>query len=121
MILDKELELLDKKAVTNAAVTGDAVKLGKTVSANPCVIVLTGEGLAGGTALTVAVETADDEAMTDAETLATFTRAAGDGVILQAGIPFDVKEYVRLKVTPKGTFTAGTVSAFVAYGPQIGI
>lgn len=121
MILDKELELLDKKAVTNAAVTGDAVKLGKTVSTNPCVIVVSGDGLTGGTALTVAVETADNADMTDAETVATFTRKAGEGILLQTGIPFDVKEYVRLKVTPTGTFTAGTVSAYAAYGPQLGI
>lgn len=129
MILDKELDLLDKKAVTTAAVTGDAVKLGKTVSTNPCVIVLSADGLTAasgtgvtaGTALTVAVETADDADMTDAETLATFTRKAGEGILLQTGIPFDVKEYIRLKVTPTGSFSAGTVSAYVVYGPQLGI
>lgn len=127
MILDNELELLNKKEVTSAAVTGSVVKLGKTVSAAPCVIVVSadgleaasGEGVTGGSALTVEIQTSDNANMADAETIATFTRAAGEGILLQTGIPFDVKEYVRLKVTPTGTFAAGTVSANVAYGPEL--
>lgn len=127
MITDKSVELLDKKAVTSSAVTGETVRIGNTAAAQPATIVVvangltaaSGEGVTAGTALTVAVETSDNADMTDAETVATFTRKAGEGILLQTGIPFDVKEYIRLKVTPTGSFSAGTVSARVAAGPEL--
>ena len=121
MICDKELELLDKKAVLGAAVTGEVVKLGKTVAAEPAVVVVTGEGLTGGTGLTVELETADVEAMTSAETVGEFEADLTKSPMLQFKIPYAVKEYIRLKVTPTGTFTAGTVSANVVWGPELGL
>jgi len=121
MILDKELEFLNKKEITSAAVTSDVVELGETVSAEPCVIVLHGAGLAGGTGLTVAVETADDAEMTDAKTVGTFPADLQASPMLQVKIPYTVKRFARLKITPTGTFTAGTISAHVAFGAQLGI
>ena len=62
MISDKELELLDKKPLLGAAVTGPAVRLGRTQTANPATLAVFADGLTGGTATTVTVETAEDEA-----------------------------------------------------------
>nr|QGT50640.1 hypothetical protein Elusimicrob1349_1100 [uncultured Elusimicrobia bacterium] len=120
MILDKALEFLNKKEITSTAVTSDVVELGNNVSAPSCVIVLHGANLAGGTGLTVAVETADDEAMTDAKTVGTFPADLDAAPMLQVHIPYAVKRFARLKITPAGTFTSGTVSAHVAFGPQLG-
>ncbi len=118
MIFDQELELMSKKTITSAAVTSDAVELGKTESADQCVIVMSGAGLAGGTGISVDVETADDKAMTEAKTLATFPFDLEAG-LLQIKIPYGAKRFIRLKATPAGTFTAGTLSANVAFGPQL--
>lgn len=119
MISDKELELLDKKPLLGAAVTGPAVRLGRTQTANPATLAVFADGLTGGTATTVTVETAVDEAFTSAETVATFPTGISDGLILQAAIPFGCKEFIRLKVTPTGTFTAGTLSARVGWGAEL--
>ena len=121
MICDKELELLKDKAVTSAAVTGDAVKLGKTMAAEPAVIVVTGSGLTGGTGLSVELQTDEDEAMSAAATVAKFEADLTKSPMLQFKIPYAAKEYIRLKVTPTGTFSAGTVSANVVWGPELGL
>lgn len=119
MITDKELQFLHDKAVTNAAVNSGAVHVGKTVATTPAVLVLTGKDLAGGTGLSVAVKTAASADMSGAVTLGTFAADLQASPLLQVKIPYGVKEYLQVTVTPTGTFTAGTVSVDVSYGPEL--
>ena len=119
MILDKELELLNDKAITNAAVTSNAVYLGKTVSANPAVLVLTGKELAGGTGIKVEIKTADNAEMSSAVVIGTFQADVNAAPMLQVKLHYTVNKYIQVVATPTGTFTAGTISADIAYGPEL--
>lgn len=119
MICDKTLELLDKKAITSSAVESEVVKIGKVSAVNNATVVITGDELVGGTGFEVAVKTAETEAMSDAKVVATFETDKIDGVVLQFAIPHAVKNYMALEVKPKGSFSAGTISANVAIGPVI--
>lgn len=119
MILDKQLELLNDQAITNAAVTSNAVYLGKTVSADPAVLVITGKNLAGGTGISVAIKTADNASMTNAVTIGTFAADLSAAPMLQVKLPYTVNKYIQVVATPTGTFTAGTISADIAYGPEL--
>lgn len=121
MICDKQLEIFNKKAITSAAVTSDIIELGKTNAAEEVVVVITGENLAGGTGIQVDVETADNESMSGAETKASFETSAINGKLLQFRLPFGMKEFMRVKVTPTGTFTAGTISGNCVWGPELGV
>lgn len=119
MILDKQLELLNDQAITSSAVTSNAVYLGKTVSADPAVLVITGKNLAGGTGISVAIKTADNASMTNAVTIGTFAADLSAAPMLQVKLPYTVNKYIQVVATPTGTFTAGTISADIAYGPEL--
>lgn len=121
MICDKQLEFFNNQAITSEEVTSPVIKVGKTGAAEEVVAVITGNGLTGGTGIKAVVETADNEEMSDAVELASFETSAIEGKLLQFKLPFGMKEFMRVKVTPSGTFTAGTISGNCVWGPELGV
>lgn len=119
MILDKELEILSGQAITSSAVTSNAKYLGKTKSARAATLVVTGVGLTGGTAIQIELITSSTSAFSSSATIGSWAVDLTASPMLQVQIPYTVKEYVKVKATPTGTFTAGTISADVAYGPEL--
>lgn len=120
MILDAQLFFSEKQAVTTGTATstkeidlqaeGDAI--GQELTAKAVV----GTAFAGGTSLTFKLQTSADKT-TWADLLLTGAIPLAN---LKAGtVPFDVrvpkgaKRYLRMQYIAAGTFTAGTVSAFM--------
>lgn len=119
MLLDKELELFNEQAITSSAVTSDAKYLGKTKAARACTLVVTGHDLAGGTAIQIELITSSTSAFSSSATIGSWAVDLTASPMLQVQIPYTVKEYVKVKATPTGTFTAGKISADIAYGPEL--
>ena len=118
MILDAELIFSEKQAVTTGTaestktldlqVGGDAIGQELTVKA------VVGAAFTGGTSLQFKLQTSDDKS---GDLIMTGAVAAAD--LKSGAIPFDVrvpkgaKRYLRMQYTAVGTFTGGTVSAFL--------
>jgi hypothetical protein len=126
MIMDKDLQLADNLAILGAAVTSNVLDLGATVEAieNPTLIINVKTAFAGGTSVKTDLITATDAAFTTPITLASYTKTTAElnsnPRAVQQKLPWGLKRFVKLVFTPAGTFTAGAVSANIAYGPEIG-
>lgn len=119
MILDAELIFSEKQAVTGTAestktldlqVGGDAIGQELTVKA------VVGAAFTGGTSLQFKLQTSDDKSAWK-DLIMTGAVAAAD--LKSGAIPFDVrvpkgaKRYLRMQYVAVGTFSGGTVSAFL--------
>jgi hypothetical protein len=120
MIIDGELILGEKVAITSAAVTlPNVVKTGAgDAIVNPFLYIKTdGTAFAGGTSLAITLQYSADEAFTApvSKGVYTFTLAqlTADTPILTLRLPYGGLGYVRITATPSGTFTAGTISAYI--------
>lgn len=77
---------------------------------------------AGGTAVTVALQTSDTvdfsspTVLTTTAALTTSTTSAS--VLASFATPSGMKRYSRVVITPTGTFTAGTISVFITYAEE---
>ena len=124
MLFDKEALFSDNQAVTATAVSKNVVCMAKGSlkevalgSPIPMAIQVT-EDFAGLTDLTVTIETASDEAFSEAVALTTTGAIAGAD--LKAGYTFAINfvpkgnlGYMRAKYTVNGTATAGKITAGV--------
>lgn len=119
MILDAELIFSEKQAVTTTAASTKTIDLqvgGDAIGQELTVKAVVGAAFTGGTSLQFKLQTSDDNSeWTDL--IMTGTIAAAD--LKSGATPFDVrvpkgaKRYLRMQYVASGTFTAGTVSAFL--------
>ena len=130
MMIDKDLEFFDDTALLGVALNSTALDLqggndssiglySKASKSTAQIYVTVGTALAGGTSLVVSVEEADNEAFTtNKRTVATFRSIALADLTAGAELANLVlsgtyKRYLRVVVTPTGTFTAGGINAAV--------
>lgn len=123
MLIDSNAVLLDSKAVTSSAVTGDAVgltSLMKPGRAEPILIATkVCEDFTGGTSITFKLTEGDTKT-------GSYSDVSGSAISvpvadLKAGkvigwriLPTGVKkQWIKMVATPAGTFTAGSVFAAV--------
>ena len=120
MLIDSNNVTLDSVPLTGAA-TGQAIPLTSLLrpglSEPVCVFIRVTEQPAGGSGVTLSIETADKEKGTFTE-VASATVAAADlipGHILGwRWLPPSVKKpWIRVKATPQGSFTAGKIFAAI--------
>lgn len=119
MILDKELLFGEKQAVTATAASTKTIDLkvgGDAIGQELTVKAVVGTAFAGGTSLQFKLQTSSDNS-TWTDLLMTGAVATAN---LKAGsVPFDVRvpkgaqRYLRMQYVATGTFTAGTVTAFL--------
>ena len=117
MILDKALQLSDNQAVTASAASTNVIDqlVGGDAYEPVFVVASVSEDFAGLTALTIDIQTADDENFTTPVTL--LSSGAIPAADLKAGsepfkarLPFGTFRYIRAYYTVAGTGTAGKIS-----------
>lgn len=105
MIFDGELIFFKDQALSATTLTSNVVYVGPGEAGEPMWLILQSKGATGGsTQLSTVLETAEDEAMTSAVTLGTYT---GDSFKIK--VPRGNLGYLRLKTTSDKT--AGTMTA----------
>ena len=119
MILDAELIFSEKQAVTTTAASTKTLDLqvgGDAIGQELTVKAVVGTAFAGGTSLQFKLQTSDNNSSwTDLIMTGTVETAE----LKSGAVPFDVrvpkgaKRYLRMQYVASGTFTAGTVSAFL--------
>lgn len=119
MILDADLIFSEKQAVTATAASTKVLDLqegGDAIGQELTVKAVVGTAFAGGTSLQFKLQTSGDNS-TWTDLLMTGAVAAAD--LKSGAIPFDVrvpkgaKRYLRMQYVAVGTFTGGTVTAFL--------
>lgn len=119
MILDADLIFSEKQAVTATAASAKVLDLqegGDAIGQELTVKAVVGTAFAGGTSLQFKLQTSGDNS-TWTDLLMTGAVAAAD--LKSGAIPFDVrvpkgaKRYLRMQYVAVGTFTGGTVTAFL--------
>ncbi len=124
MILDNELVYKDGYALSGGTGATDVVDHGAGGDAlvnEPVLVVNVSEAAAGGTSVTVALQTAADAAFTSPVTLWTSQSKALAAMTLGKKLcavrfPRGLKRYSRCYVTATGTFTAGKLNIFAVTG-----
>jgi hypothetical protein len=119
MILDADLIFSEKQAVTATAASAKVLDLqegGDAIGQELTVKAVVGTAFAGGTSLQFKLQTSGDNS-TWTDLLMTGAVAVAD--LKSGAIPFDVrvpkgaKRYLRMQYVAVGTFTGGTVTAFL--------
>ncbi len=119
MILDADLIFSEKQAVTATAASTKVLDLqegGDAIGQELTVKAVVGTAFAGGTSLQFKLQTSGDNS-TWTDLLMTGAVAVAD--LKSGAIPFDVrvpkgaKRYLRMQYVAVGTFTGGTVTAFL--------
>ena len=119
MILDADLIFSEKQAVTATAASTKVLDLqegGDAIGQELTVKAVVGTAFAGGTSLQFKLQTSGDNS-TWTDLLMTGEVAVAD--LKSGAIPFDVrvpkgaKRYLRMQYVAVGTFTGGTVTAFL--------
>ena len=119
MILDADLIFSEKQAVTATAASTKVLDLqegGDAIGQELTVKAVVGAAFAGGTSLQFKLQPSGDNS-TWTDLLMTGAVAAAD--LKSGAIPFDVrvpkgaKRYLRMQYVAGGTFTGGTVTAFL--------
>lgn len=101
--------------VINVAAAGDAIGDELYFHLRSC----GGAAPAGGTGVTVKLQTSDAKNFSSAVDLITATVKLEHGKLTFAGrVPTGCRKYLRVNVTAQGSFSAGSVCAFLAEGPQ---
>ncbi len=140
-MLDQELILADNTAILAAVVNSDTIDSGSTkqpyhkiaknvfTDGKVCLVITRGDtAWAGGTGIKVeiltgsAVDSSGDitSPVTIGEPVNITTLAALNASPYQyyiGTVPSGVDRYLQLKITPDGTFTAGTINAYVGVPP----
>ena len=129
MILDAGLMFDEGRSISGGVSTNvlDLGAKGDTFGYRPVVVVKCDETAVGGTSLTVALQTCNEEGFgSNVVTLASSAAVARadlvkDSFALKLGVSTGLRRFVRLNYTASGTFTAGKVTAFMTVGEQHGI
>lgn len=117
MIFDGENMFCDEKTLSSSTLYSDVVNLGPGESYQPMFLqTIVNGGTGSSAALTVTVQTADNEEMTSAEDLAEF-EMSGAKARHSLPMPRGNLGYVRLKMV--STYTGGTVSAGLTVDDEI--
>lgn len=123
-MFDRENMFSMKQALTATAVSTDTVFVGEG-DAGPgqdLILEIDATKNTGGASLAVAVQTADDAAMTTPVVLATFTIAAAvlakGGPVLAAPLPPGMKRFLRLNYTVTGTPVGLSVTSGIVLAGQ---
>lgn len=123
MIIDKQNFFSNAVALTTTADSDiiDQTKAGDAEPAGFIVQAQVGTALAGGTSLLVELKTSADNStyvlLASSGVIATANLTAG-AVLMQVNLPRAALRYLKLVYTIVGTFTSGTINAFVTPNGQ---
>ncbi len=115
MVYDAENTFFWKEKVTGQTGTSEVIKTGKGDAGNPLTLVVKTPGVTAD--LTVTLETADNEKMTGAKTLGTYT--AVKGKTLAVKVPYGDLGYLRLKWSAAAAQSAGAITAALVLDADI--
>ena len=107
MIYDAENTFFWNTKLSGQSGTGEIIKTGKGDAGSPLTLVVKLPGASAD--CTVTLETADNDKMTGAKTLGTYT--AEKGKTLAVKVPYGDLGYLRLKWAAASAQSAGTISA----------
>lgn len=107
MVYDGENTFYWKKALNETTGTSNVVQTGKGDAGNPLILYVTAPGATAD--LTVKLQTAVDEAFTQAVTLGTYTLKKDDG--LKTKVPYGDLGFMRIEYTGASDLTGGTLTA----------
>ena len=128
MIIDRMLDF-GQCALKNAGACANVVDTkapGEALGTELYLVIKTGEGApAGGQSLVCKLQTSDTEDFSAAADLVTtpsvaLANMAANTVLFRGRVPMGAKRYLRVYANATGTFTAGSVEAFLVQGPQAG-
>lgn len=126
MLWDAETKFSTHQAVTATAVSTNVVKVpaGDIGKGRPLVLQIHGAPYSGAGALSVEVQTADNEAMTGARTIDTLhfanERLIKGGSLSVSTIPTGAEEFLRLNYVVSGALNGGNISAGLVLGGDTG-
>ena len=128
MIIDRMLDFgqCALKSPGACANVVDTKVPGEALGTELYLVIKTGAGApAGGQSLVCKLQTSDTEDFSAATDLVTtpsvaLANMAANTILFRGRVPMGAKRYLRVYADATGTFTSGSVEAFLVQGPQAG-